>query len=172
MRKAAMLVGMVAFLSVMFASVALAVDKQCLHRPCQGTDNNDRLFERRGEGVGDTIYGRAGRDFVRADAYAQDTDLLYGNRGNDRLNANDNGFSETTPEDTLDTVHGAWLRHLHRRLSRGDRRRMRGGAGGPGGSLRGLCPEPEVGPIRHCGPHPQRLLPSTRPKSWRLSHPP
>jgi hypothetical protein len=106
MRKAAMLVGMVAFLSVMFASVALAVDKQCLHRPCQGTDNNDRLFERRGEGVGDTIYGRAGRDFVRADAYAQDTDLLYGNRGNDRLNANDNGFSETTPEDTLDTVHG------------------------------------------------------------------
>ena len=106
MRKAAMLVGMVAFMSVMFASVALAVDKQCLHRPCNGTDNNDRLFERRGDGVGDTIYGREGRDVVRADAYTQDTDLLHGNGGNDRLNANDNGASDTTPEDTLDSVYG------------------------------------------------------------------
>ena len=64
MRKAAMLVGMVALMSVMFASVALAVDKQCLHRPCQGTDNNDRLFERRGEGVGDTIYGRGATSYA------------------------------------------------------------------------------------------------------------
>ena len=106
MRKAAMLVGMVAFMSVMFASVVLAVDKQCIHRPCQGTDNNDRLFERRGDGVGDTIYGREGCDVVRAYAYTQDTDLLHGNGGNDRLNANDNGASDTTPEDTLDSVYG------------------------------------------------------------------
>jgi hypothetical protein len=106
MRKVAMLVGMAALISVLFASVAPAVDKPCTKRPCYGTDGNNRLFERTGDGVSDTISGRAGRDVVRADAYTQDADLLYGNHGNDRLNANDNGASDTTPEDTLDLVHG------------------------------------------------------------------
>ena len=106
MRKVAMLVGMAALMSVLFVSVALAVDKQCTNRPCYGTDNNDRLSERTGDEVGDTIYGLKGRDVIRADAYTHDTDILHGNQGNDRLNANDNGASDTTPEDTLDTVYG------------------------------------------------------------------
>jgi len=103
MRNATMLVGVAAIMTMLFASVALAVEKQCINRPCNGTDGNDTLFERSGDGVSDTIYGHAGRDVVRADAYTQDTDLLYGNRGNDRLNANDNG---QLPEDTIDTVYG------------------------------------------------------------------
>jgi hypothetical protein len=103
MRNVTMLVGVAAMMTMLFASVTLAVEKQCINRPCNGTDGNDTLFERSGDGVSDTIYGRAGRDVVRADAYTQDTDLLYGNCGNDRLNANDNG---QLPEDTIDTVYG------------------------------------------------------------------
>jgi len=103
MRKIAMLVGVVALITVLFASVALAVDKQCINRPCYGTDGNDRLLERSGDGVGDTIYGLAGRDVIRADAYTNDTDLLHGNGGNDRLNAND---GTNVMDDTLDTVYG------------------------------------------------------------------
>jgi len=103
MRKIAMLVGVMALMSVLFASVALAVDKQCINRPCNGTDGNDTLYERSGDGVGDTIYGRAGRDAIRAYAYTNDIDLLYGNRGNDRLNSNDNS---NVMDDTLDSVYG------------------------------------------------------------------
>jgi hypothetical protein len=101
MRNVTTLVGVAAIMTLLFASVALAVEKQCINRPCNGTNGNDKLFERSGDGVSDTIYGRAGRDVVRADAYTQDTDLLYGNRGNDRLNANGQ-----LPEDTIDTVYG------------------------------------------------------------------
>ena len=103
MRMIAMLVVVAALISVLFASVALAVQKQCINRHCSGTDGNDTLYERGGEGVGDSIYGREGRDVIRAQAFTNDTDLLHGNRGNDRLNANDNG---QLPEDTIDTVYG------------------------------------------------------------------
>jgi hypothetical protein len=103
MRNVTMLLGVAVIMTMLFASVALAVEKQCINRPCNGTDGNDKLFERSGDGVNDTISGQAGRDVMRADAYTQDTDLLYGNRGNDRLNANDNG---QLPEDTIDTVYG------------------------------------------------------------------
>ncbi len=65
------------------------------------------LYERTGDGLSDTIYGRAGRDVVvRANACTQDADILHGGGGNDGLDANDNGASGTTPEDTLDAVYG------------------------------------------------------------------
>lgn len=103
MRKLAMLVGVVVLMTALFASLALAVDKRCTHHLCKGTADNDKLFERNGNGVGDSIYGRAGRDVIRADAFTQDKDILHGNRGADRLNAND-GISAM--DDTLDTVYG------------------------------------------------------------------
>jgi Ca2+-binding RTX toxin-like protein len=102
MRKLAILVG-VALMSVLFASAVLAVEKRCINRPCNGTAGNDTLYERTGDGVDDTIYGRAGRDVIRASAYSNDTDLLHGNRGDDRLNSNDNS---DVMDDTLDTVYG------------------------------------------------------------------
>jgi Ca2+-binding RTX toxin-like protein len=93
-------------MTLLFASVALAVEKHCIDQPCYGTDGNDTLYERTGDGLNDTIYGRAGRDVVRANAYTQDADILHGGGGNDRLDANDNGASGTPPEDTLDAVYG------------------------------------------------------------------
>ena len=69
MRKIAMLVGVVALMSVVVASVALAAGQR--------------------NGTPDAIYGRSGRDVLRADEHTRDTDRLYGNRGRDKLNVLD-----------------------------------------------------------------------------------
>lgn len=89
MRKIVILVGAVALLTMMFAGVAFAVNKQCSNKPCNGTSSADTLFERGGNGVSDEIYGRAGADRIFADSFTNDRDILYGNRGDDRLDATD-----------------------------------------------------------------------------------
>jgi Ca2+-binding RTX toxin-like protein len=89
MRKIAILVGTVALLTMLFAGVALARNFQCEDRPCYGTTEQDTIFERGGNSVGDTIYARPGPDTVRADIFTNDNDFLYGQRGNDTLNADD-----------------------------------------------------------------------------------
>jgi hypothetical protein len=58
-------------------------------RPCSGTDARDTLYERGGRSVPDTIYGLQGRDRIFANLFGGDRDLLYGNRGDDNLNAQD-----------------------------------------------------------------------------------
>jgi Ca2+-binding RTX toxin-like protein len=89
MRKIAILVGTVALLTMLFAGVALARNFQCEDRPCYGTTEQDTIFERGGDSVGDTIYARQGPDTVRADLFGDDNDFLFGQRGHDTLNAND-----------------------------------------------------------------------------------
>lgn len=89
MRKIAILVGAVALLTMLFAGVALAVNKQCSNKPCNGTNNADTLFERGGNGVSDEIYGHAGADRIYATSFTNDRDILFGNRGDDRLDAED-----------------------------------------------------------------------------------
>ena len=84
-----MIVGMMALMMVLVAPLALAVDKQCSRRPCEGTNNRDTLYERGGRGVPDIIYGLRGKDRIRANLFGADRDVLYGGRGNDRLNAQD-----------------------------------------------------------------------------------
>jgi hypothetical protein len=98
MRKIAMLAGLVTLMTVLFAPVALAMAHQCAGRPCTGTNSANTLYERPGNGTPDAIYGRGGRDILRADPYTRDRDRLYGNRGKDRLNAHDG--------DTRDSVSG------------------------------------------------------------------
>ena len=95
MRKIGTVVGVVALMTMLFAGVALAVNKQCGQRPCEGTNSGDTLFERGGDGVNDTIYGRGGPDVIRAEIFTNDTDVLYGGRGNDRLNTNDGDANDT-----------------------------------------------------------------------------
>jgi hemolysin type calcium-binding protein len=73
----------------MMAPAALAVDKQCTLRPCEGTNNRDILYERSGRGVPDIIYGKRGGDRIRADLFGADRDVLYGGRGDDILRAQD-----------------------------------------------------------------------------------
>ena len=75
--------------AALMAPAALAVDKQCTFRPCQGTDERDTLYERSGRGVPDTIRGREARDLIFADLFGADRDVLYGGYGNDRLDAQD-----------------------------------------------------------------------------------
>ena len=89
MRRIAMIVGMMALMTVLVAPLALAVDKQCTRRPCEGTNNRDTLYERAGRGVPDIIYGLRGEDRIRAGIFGADRDVLYGGRGDDRLNAQD-----------------------------------------------------------------------------------
>ena len=82
----------------LFATAALAANFQCTDRPCEGTANDDVIYERGGEGVGDTIYGRRGNDRIFADIFTNDQDILIGGPGNDRLHAEDG--------DGLDEVRG------------------------------------------------------------------
>jgi hypothetical protein len=89
MKRIVFMVMVASLLAGVFAPVALAVDKQCTLRPCEGTSERDTLYERGGRGVPDIIYGLRGNDRIRANIFGADRDVLYGNRGNDRLNAQD-----------------------------------------------------------------------------------
>jgi Ca2+-binding RTX toxin-like protein len=95
MRKIAILVGAVALLTMVFAGVALAVNKQCSAKPCFGTNQEDTLLERGGNGFGDEIFGRKGPDRIFATSFTNDTDVLWGGRGNDRLDARDGDGRDT-----------------------------------------------------------------------------
>jgi hypothetical protein len=89
LKRIVFMVAVVSLLAGVFAPAALAVDQQCTFNPCAGTNDRDRLYERGGRGVPDTIYGLRGNDRIYANIFGADRDVLYGNRGNDRLNAQD-----------------------------------------------------------------------------------
>jgi Ca2+-binding RTX toxin-like protein len=89
MRKMATLVGMVALMIMVLAPVAMAVNKQCTNNPCWGTNYRDTLYERGGRGVPDNIIGRRYGDLINANAFTADRDVLEGQRGDDRLKAQD-----------------------------------------------------------------------------------
>ena len=100
MRKIATLVGMVALMIMVLAPVAMAVNKQCTYYPCYGTNYSDTLYERGGRGVPDTIIGRRYGDLINANAFTADRDVLDGQRGDDRLKAQDG--------DGRDELYGGW----------------------------------------------------------------
>jgi hypothetical protein len=89
MKRIVLIVTVASLLAGVFAPVALAVDKQCTLRPCEGTNERDRLYERGGRTVPDIIFGLRGGDRIFANIFGADRDVLWGNRGNDRLNAQD-----------------------------------------------------------------------------------
>ena len=89
MRSTAIVLAVVALLTVVFAAAALAVNKQCTGYPCFGGDDDDTLFERGGNGVGDRIYSKPGNDVVRVNAFTSDTDIIFAGKGRDRLYADD-----------------------------------------------------------------------------------
>ncbi len=89
MRRMAMLLGATMLLVVVAAGVALAVTKTCQDNPCDGTDNDDVLYERVGNGLGDTISGFRGADAIDANTFSKDRDRVFGGPGSDRLLVND-----------------------------------------------------------------------------------
>jgi hypothetical protein len=93
MRRVVAILALVAVL----APAALAAI-QCVYNPRFGTDQRDRLLERKGQVLNDTIYGKARRDVIDASGHIRDHDELVGRRGNDTLDARD--------EDGADTLKG------------------------------------------------------------------
>jgi hemolysin type calcium-binding protein len=97
MRRVVMIATLVTLLVALLAPVALAAI-QCRYNPCFGTDQPDRLVERKGQGLNDAIYGKDRGDVIDADNYIRDHDELLGQRGDDTLRAQD--------EDGADTLKG------------------------------------------------------------------
>jgi hemolysin type calcium-binding protein len=96
----AMGIAMVLVLGMMAAGVALATNQiiRCVGQPCTSTGTSDLVYERRGNGLNDTIYLKGGSDQVRARAWTRDRDRIYGGKGYDLIYVNDG--------DRLDRIRG------------------------------------------------------------------
>jgi hypothetical protein len=72
---------------VLLSGVALAtsfaIEKsfQCTDVPCYGTNKNELIRERQGNGKKDDIHARGGHDELRAGRWGNDTDVLRGQKG-------------------------------------------------------------------------------------------
>ena len=86
MRKGTIMVALVALLVAIFATAAYAASIDCSGGTCNGTGENDQLFESSGN---DQMYGFRGEDILFANITGGDRDKLYGGRGNDALRADD-----------------------------------------------------------------------------------
>jgi hypothetical protein len=89
MRRFGMMFGVVVLGVFVAASVAVAVTKTCHNVPCNGTGNNDVLYERIGANKRDHINGEDGRDVIDANTFNFDRDRLFGGRQGDKLLTND-----------------------------------------------------------------------------------
>ena len=100
MRKTIMMVVLTALLVALLAIPAVAVNKVCGGNPCNGTDDRDYLAEQVGRGVADVIYGQRGNDTLDANNYRNDRDRLYGGRNDDWLYTNDGDGRDTADGDS------------------------------------------------------------------------
>jgi|SRR5215216_707640 len=99
MRRLVMVLRLVMLGVLAAAGVAVAVNKMCGNNlPCEGTDNNDVLYERIGNFRRDHIDGFDGRDVIDANTFTNDSDVLHGGDQGDRLLTNDT--------DGRDLAHG------------------------------------------------------------------
>jgi Ca2+-binding RTX toxin-like protein len=89
MRRLVIMLGLGMLLVLVATGVALAVTKTCGNSlPCEGTDNDDVLYERIGADQ-DRIKGFEGRDVIDANTFDPDRDVLLGGDGRDKLLTND-----------------------------------------------------------------------------------
>ena len=91
MRKLMLILALVVMLVPMSAAVALAADQliQCTSAPCYGSGGDDKILERKGNGVYDKIVMKGGHDLVLANGYGNDTDIVKGGKGYDKINVAD-----------------------------------------------------------------------------------
>lgn len=112
MRRSVMMLGMVMVLVFVVAGMAAAVIKTCNNNlPCEGTENDDVLYERIGDNE-DRIIGLKGRDVIDANTFSPDRDVVQGRDGRDRLLTNDS--------DRFDVANGGRQRDTCY-VSKGDR---------------------------------------------------
>jgi len=99
-RKLTMVVTLVVMLIPLAAAAAFAADQiiQCNSAPCYGSGNDDKIYERKGNGLYDRIYMKGGHDVTLANGYTNDTDVISGGTGYDKINVADG--------DTFDTASG------------------------------------------------------------------
>jgi hypothetical protein len=97
MRKLMMVVALVVVMVPLVGAAALAADQliQCKAAPCYGSGNDDKILERKGNGVFDKIIMRGGHDVVLANGYTNDTDIVKGGTGFDKIKVNDNDRHDT-----------------------------------------------------------------------------
>lgn len=89
-RKLTLLAVGMAFALVLVSGVAFAKTFQCSGPDCFGTNNPDQIRERQGDRKQDDIHARRGADVVNASRFGNDTDVLRGDGGLDRLVSDDN----------------------------------------------------------------------------------
>lgn len=79
---------------------AFAADQliYCKAAPCFGTDNDDKIYERQRNGAYDRIILKGGHDLLLANGYTNDTDIVKGGSGYDKIKVNDG--------DSLDRASG------------------------------------------------------------------
>jgi hypothetical protein len=106
MRKLMMAVALAVVLIPLFATAALAAGQiiQCTSAPCYGGKGDDQILERIGNAKNDVIVPTGGGDLVLANRYTNDTDVVKGGGGFDKINVADG--------DTLDTANGGKGRDL------------------------------------------------------------
>jgi hypothetical protein len=110
MYRKVLMLGLAMLLALVAAGAAMAITKTCRGIPCEGTDNNDVLYERIGRDQ-DRIRGLDGRDVIDANTFDPDRDVLLGGAGRDRLLTNDT--------DRFDVANGGRARDICY-VSRGD----------------------------------------------------
>jgi hypothetical protein len=100
MRKLMMVSVLALVLLPLFAAVAAEGQLiQCTNvLPCTGSNGDDKILERIGDGKDDQIIARGGGDLVLANKYTADTDVVSGGGGSDRINVADG--------DKLDEANG------------------------------------------------------------------
>ncbi len=100
MRKLMLVMALVGMLVPLVAVAAFAADQliYCKSAPCYGTGNNDKIYERKGNGVFDKIIMKGSHDLVLANGYTNDRDIVKGGNGYDKIKVNDG--------DSLDTASG------------------------------------------------------------------
>ncbi|HEX5848181.1 MAG TPA: hypothetical protein VFY59_03225 [Rubrobacter sp.] len=100
MRKIMLILALVVMLVHLSAAAALAYHQliQCKSVPCYGSGGDDKILERKGNGLYDKIIMRGGYDLVQANGYGNDTDVVKGGTGYDKINVADG--------DKLDTASG------------------------------------------------------------------
>ena len=97
MRKLMLVATLVVMVVPLFAAAAFAADQliYCRSAPCYGTSNNDKIFERPHNGLYDKIIMRGGHDIVLASKYTNDTDIVKGGTGWDKIKVNDGDRHDT-----------------------------------------------------------------------------
>ena len=90
MRRIALVLGLAMLLAMVAAGVAVAITKTCGDTlPCNGTNDDDVLYERIGANKHDRIFGFDGHDVIDANTFNADRDVLLGGNQGDKLLTND-----------------------------------------------------------------------------------